>query len=380
MNRRKKIVLLLNWRKSWMGGLIYIVNLVNVLNYLEDSDRPELIVLYKEDLGDLIAEMHYPYLSAVSWQFPGFAEGYLLSWITGRNVFVSEIIRQYRPDGIYPLNDWPLSNRWFQDMGVRVVSWFPDLQHKFYPHFFAWYRVLLRELRLRLILRHAHDLVVSSDDVKSHFHSFYRLRSTLCIHTLRFVTILPATTVHNFVTLRKKYGIPARFFLVSNQFTNHKNHPIILEALRLLAERGRPAFVVMTGKTDFKGNDAYIADIRAKIQAYQLQNQVVLVGVIPRMDQLELMKQARAVLQPSFFEGWSTVIEDAKSVGVPVVAAALPVNREQLGDSGYYFDPRNPNDLADLLDNFESDGRHQNYEPYLVRAKRFAQDFVSIFQ
>ena len=58
-----------------------------------------------------------------------------------------------------------------------------------------------------------------------------------------------------------------------------------------------------------------------------------------RAEQLLLMKYAQAVIQPSLFEGWSTVIEDAISLQVPVIASNLPVNIEQLGDRGVYFDP-----------------------------------------
>ena len=32
------------------------------------------------------------------------------------------------------------------------------------------------------------------------------------------------------------------------------------------------------------------------------------------MDQLRLMKESLGVIQPSLFEGWSTVIEDAKAL------------------------------------------------------------------
>jgi hypothetical protein len=35
------------------------------------------------------------------------------------------------------------------------------------------------------------------------------------------------------------------------------------------------------------------------------------------------MKNATAIMQPSLFEGWSTVIEDAKSLQVPVIASDL---------------------------------------------------------
>jgi len=55
------------------------------------------------------------------------------------------------------------------------------------------------------------------------------------------------------------------------------------------------------------------------------------------------------VIQPSLFEGWSTVIEDARALGRPVIASDIPVHREQLGDTARYFIPRDPASLAEAV-------------------------------
>ncbi|MEQ8925246.1 MAG: glycosyltransferase, partial [Fulvivirga sp.] len=73
------------------------------------------------------------------------------------------------------------------------------------------------------------------------------------------------------------------------------------------------------------------------------------VGFVDREDQLILMKNSLAVIQPSFFEGWSTVIEDAKLLGKPVLASNLDVHKEQLGKAGYFFDPKDSSELMELL-------------------------------
>jgi glycosyltransferase involved in cell wall biosynthesis len=65
------------------------------------------------------------------------------------------------------------------------------------------------------------------------------------------------------------------------------------------------------------------------------------------------MKYANAVIQPSFFEGWSTVVEDAMAVNTPVIASSLDVNIEQLADKGLYFDPGNVNSLVSILRDYD---------------------------
>ena len=92
------------------------------------------------------------------------------------------------------------------------------------------------------------------------------------------------------------------------------------------------------------------------------------------------MKHAQAVLQPSLFEGWITVIEDAKSLQAPVVASNIPVNIEQLGPNGVYFDPHDDKKLAELLANFpERNINDVFYDPYEKRVQDAARDFLNIF-
>jgi glycosyltransferase involved in cell wall biosynthesis len=61
------------------------------------------------------------------------------------------------------------------------------------------------------------------------------------------------------------------------------------------------------------------------------------------------MRACRAVINPSLFEGWSTTVEEAKSLGKQAIVSDLPVHREQAPLRCMYFDPRDPEKLADAL-------------------------------
>ena len=67
------------------------------------------------------------------------------------------------------------------------------------------------------------------------------------------------------------------------------------------------------------------------------------------------MRASDAVLNPSLFEGWSTTVEEAKSLGKRVVLSDIPVHREQAPAGAVYFPPRNPKALADVLRGVLSD-------------------------
>ena len=72
--------------------------------------------------------------------------------------------------------------------------------------------------------------------------------------------------------------------------------------------------------------------------------------VSPRLDQIQLLRCADAVLQPSLFEGWSTVVEDARALGKRIFLSDIPVHREQNPPGAVYFDPNEPADLAAAID------------------------------
>jgi glycosyltransferase involved in cell wall biosynthesis len=69
-------------------------------------------------------------------------------------------------------------------------------------------------------------------------------------------------------------------------------------------------------------------------------------GIIPHDHLFQLMRQSLAVLQPSIFEGWSTTVEEVKSLGKRIILSDLPVHREQNPPQARYFDPQNPEVLA----------------------------------
>ncbi|MBT1700515.1 glycosyltransferase [Fulvivirgaceae bacterium PWU4] len=379
--KRLKIGVIFNFSKSWMGGVIYVINLVNALNFLDDEDKPEIILFYNPTLAEFTKEIQYPYLKLVQRNFGNLYKQYLFSMLKGKNLFAESLVNEFDLDGLYPLNDQPVpASKAFRKPGFVAAAWFPDLQHKFYPQFFTKSQLILREARLRLLLKNTDHLVLSSYDVASHFRKFYKLRDSMKVHVLHFASIIDEKASNgNIDQLREKYKLPASYYLVSNQFHNHKNHTVVLKALALLKAQNEKVHVAFTGKMESAINQAYISELKALISDNALDDRISLLGVIPRQDQLCLMKHAKAIVQPSLFEGWSTVIEDAISLQVPVIASDLDVNIEQLGEKGIFFKPHDEKKLAELLASFPGRQGQALYQKYEDRLKTFAMNFVSIF-
>jgi glycosyltransferase involved in cell wall biosynthesis len=146
-----------------------------------------------------------------------------------------------------------------------------------------------------------------------------------------------------------KFNLPDRFFMLPNQFWAHKNHKVVFEAVKILSDRGIKVNVVCTGSTSDYRNRDYFRTLLDYIDQTRIAPGMFILGFIPRLEQIQIMRRSLAVIQPSLFEGWSTVVEDARCLGKRVLLSDIPVHREQQLPEAVFFDPTDPEQLADVM-------------------------------
>ena len=226
----------------------------------------------------------------------------------------------------------------------RWAGWIPDFQHLYLPEFFTEKDIVWREERIALLAEKATGVVLSSESAATDFRAFYPAHAS-------------KARVFNFATPPLELrdgdlamdGAPQRFLLVCNQFWKHKNHGVILDALRILRTRGVRPIVLCTGQLVDHRDPAYAGTIRVALENDGLGEQVKLLGLIPRAQQVGLMRRAVAIIQPSLFEGWSTIVEDARTLGRPCLLSGIAVHREQNPPGARFFDPHSAEALAALI-------------------------------
>ena len=107
--------------------------------------------------------------------------------------------------------------------------------------------------------------------------------------------------------------------------------------------------MVCTGQLYDDRTPTYCNSILKTINENGLHGQVYLLGLIPKSDQIALMRRCIAVIQPSLFEGWSTLVENARVLGKTVILSDIPVHLEQNPQYSYFFKKNGPNELASLM-------------------------------
>jgi glycosyltransferase involved in cell wall biosynthesis len=236
----------------------------------------------------------------------------------------------------------------FGSLGVGYplpwIGYMADLQHKYYPDNFTDEDSRNRDLLFTTILREAPTVIVNSVTVKNDISRFYP-DETATVFALPFAPLpLAAWFDDPECSVTAKYGLPDGYFLISNQFWIHKDHLTAFEALLSVPD----AHLVCTGlMTDYNHPD-HVDSLKSFLRDTNLEERVQLLGHIPKREQIEIMKHAQAVVQPTLFEGGpgGGSVYDAACLGVPVILSDIAVNREVEGDNLFFFEAGNSSDLA----------------------------------
>ncbi|MDD5435877.1 MAG: glycosyltransferase, partial [Nitrospira sp.] len=129
----------------------------------------------------------------------------------------------------------------------------------------------------------------------------------------------------------------------------HKNHRVVIEALHVLSKSGRNVLVLSTGNANDYRQPDLMKSLCAYIEQNSLKENFRMLGLVPRSDVIALMRYSISLINPSFFEGWSTTVEEAKSMGKKIILSDIEVHREQNPPGGVFFDPKDPKDLAEKM-------------------------------
>jgi glycosyltransferase involved in cell wall biosynthesis len=330
---------------GWMGGSEYIRNL---LRALAAAGAPDATLFCFADAANEWKDTTSQ-IAPVSpmWNAP------LVDRLGLNNRHFAASLRAHPVDFLYPLT---YGNR--ENIGLTFplkrtlrntawAGWVPDFQHRHLPRFFTPAHSAFRDRGIAQLLAEAPAAVMSSEtaanDLRT-FHPDYAGR----VEVLRFSTS-PRPEWYEPFAGADLAQVPERFFAVCNQFWLHKNHLTVFRALALLADRNIRPIVICTGAIDDARDPGYPGQVRAALQERGIADQVKLLGLLPRRAQIELLRRSIAVIQPSLFEGWSTVVEDARVLGCRLLLSDIPVHREQDPPGARYFSPESPEALADLM-------------------------------
>ena len=362
--------------KEWMGGLNYFKNLLFAINSIEEKEL-EVFVFVGKKIDIKTKRMFQEYATVIE---DSIFDRKSIKWFLGKieqkifktNILLENILKKHNIQILSHAAVTKLKT-------IKTINWIPDFQHIHLPQMFSEKEIQNRNNNFLKLIRDSDLIVLSSFDALKDMKKFAPNDEDKA-RVLQFVSQPNSRYFeldeHDKSLLLQKYEIKDDFFYIPNQFWKHKNHMMIFEAINELKKDGVEINIVCTGYLGDYRNKTYIDDIRKVIKLNNLKDNIKLLGLVDYEDVFALIKFSKAVINPSLFEGWSSTVEECKSVGKNMILSDLDVHKEQYPNA-VFFKRDSIESLKEVLKFYKIENK-SNVEPLEARTKKFANIYVSV--
>ncbi len=225
--------------------------------------------------------------------------------------------------------------RWLRGSGVRPVYFVHDLIPLTHPEYCRPGEPEKHVARLQALLTWGAGVIGNSADTLKELsrHAFAR-------HLPMPPTLIAPLGVESTLGGGKGSGAPPLgrpYFLMLGTIEGRKNHLLILNLWkRMIEQYGRAApQLVIVGRRGWESEQT--VDMLDRCET--LRGHVIELPMCSDSRLADYMRHARALLFPSFVEGYGLPLVEALAAGTPVIASDLGVFRELAGDIPHYLSP-----------------------------------------
>jgi glycosyltransferase involved in cell wall biosynthesis len=367
MVKKSKVIrigFIVNASSNWLGGFNYIKNLLFAIKQHSDNIITPIIFIpknfdekYKIQLLEFSEVFSVSVLNKKSlpWYF-----WKVLKKITNSDFALEIFLFKYKIE----IFSHSSLTRLYK---AKTLNWIADFQHLILPKMFNELEVVQRNKNIYNIISYSDLVLFSSKSALYDYRNFFSENNRIRI--LEFVSQPGKFQEFDEIGFKKikiKYNITGEYFIVPNQLWKHKNHMVVINALDLLNKKGIRVKVVFTGLLNDYRNVTYADVIKKTINDYNLD--ISLLGLIDYEDVIILIKGSISVINPSLFEGWSTIVEECKSLGKNIILSRIPVHVEQAPAFSTYF---NPDDYVELANIIQSQFNNYNSVKHLYNKNEF---------
>jgi len=381
VNRKIRVGFFPPTSTSWMGGVNYYKNLFYALRKHIYSEV-EVVIFVTKDADNHVIQNYLPFVDHVFYvnfldnrKLTGFISK-VEPRLFGTRRVLEFLLKKYRIDIV--------SHTHFSGFkAIKSIGWIPDFQHLHLPDMFTKSEISNRDKGFMGIIERSDAVILSSYDA---FNDFKRFAPSFINKgkVLQFVSQPEDSYIkladNDRRELLEKYNLPEDFFFIPNQFWKHKSHITAFQAVKLLKDKGKEVYIVCTGNLKDYRDPAYIQSLKDFIVKNSLEENVLLLGIVSYKDVYALIKFSTAVVNPSLFEGWSSTVEECKSVGKSLIISDINVHKEQ-APNATFFEKDSPESLSEALAQFISPSDDAMTLGFLqARTKSYAEKYSEIIK
>ena len=372
----------LSFTDGGLGKINYYRNLISALHALPDAKIKPVIITGYNNPNERFD--NFPPVEIIRTRY---RDRFSLPWLV-RKLWYKFFGRDYLfelfliKNGIAVLSHANIG----PNASIKTVGWISDFQHRHLQKYFSKQELVARDEEFYKIALESNIVLLSSLDAQEDFKKFapdLGWKSRI----LRFVPEVDIAREYlSLDKLKEKYKFDGAYLYLPNQWWIHKNHQIVIDALLELSKHGIQATVLVTGALEDYRHPDYATNLMKYVVDSGLQHSFRILGVVPYEDLISLMHHSLAVINPSFFEGWSTTVEEAKVLGKVVLLSNINVHIEQNPSLGVFFNPNNCKELANLIKKIIQQPLNQNKKndqmegiaQYKTNRANFALDYQNI--
>lgn len=353
MAKATRLGLGLFFNNTTNSGIVnYIYNIVAALHTLSQEQQPAIVLLHNDNAPvEYIKSIGYDNLTTVlvkpypsNWLLRKLNS--LIYKLTGTNWFFR--LNYYTLiNCFYPY--FPFVNKEFSGFHNKI-EWLVDFNNKAFPQHYEDGGQYISSYQ-EVTTQQSSTIVLSSLALKEELKLYYPNYKNR-VSVLRFACSLPSLENMNFTDVLQKHCITGTYFMSPNQFWEHKNQIVVFKAIQQIKEQ-QPHLkfkILFTGSLEVnRGKGKYAETLVSYIEEHALNDYVQFLGILERKEQLLLMKHSIALIQPSLYEGWSTLVEEAKALNKFILLSDLPVHREQINTNVSFFNAFDATALSELM-------------------------------
>lgn len=161
---------------------------------------------------------------------------------------------------------------------------------------------------------------------------------------------------------RKEVG---NYFLYIGNAYPHKNLEFLLNVFKKLPLDFK---LILVGSEDY-----FYKRLKKKVKKNNLEKKVEFFGNASDLELSILYEKAKALIIPSFLEGFGLPALEAMANKCLVLASDIPTLKEICKDAALYFDPTNENDLLQKI--LEISKNRDNFQDYINRGIKRTSEF-----
>jgi glycosyltransferase involved in cell wall biosynthesis len=233
--------------------------------------------------------------------------------------------------------------RWLESRrDVKAVFFIHDLLPLQFPEYFEPRHVDWHRRALDIFVRYGSAAIVNTHFVGGQVLNFLHSRGRHDVPVL--VHPIPPDPAFSTAHQADPGIAEIPYFVTCGTIEPRKNQLMLLQVWRELARQwgGRTPKLVLIGARGWKNEN--VIDLLDR--SLDIRKHVIEVTGLPTTAMARLIAGARALLMPSFGEGYGLPIIEARALGTPVIASDIPVFREIAPEVVF----RSPIDAASWLD------------------------------